>query len=326
MRIIITGATSFVGSAAAREFLRRNHQVAAVIRPHSSQKQAILKGNEQALWEKRLFVIENDLGEPQALGRKLEEAFGEETMKADVFCHFGWGGSGSGSRTDSALQERNLKNSLEIMKAAAGVGCQRFLFSGSQAEYGFHQEPMTEETACCPRSAYGEAKLAMAEKGRELAKALGMEYVHGRIFSAYGPGDHPWTLVESCLDAFLSGGIMKLGACTQQWNFLYIKDLAEGICDLAEVSGKALAAAGSPVFNLAGTETRQLKTFVEEIHKLAGGRGNCCFRAREENAEGLVNLIPSIKKMEAVAGWVPKTSFREGIRKTIESRQTGADY
>ena len=78
-----------------------------------------------------------------------------------------------------------------------------------------HRDLITEETACEPKSLYGEAKLAMREKGETLCGELGLRYIHARIFSAYGPGDHPWTLVESCLDAFLNNREMSLGACTQ---------------------------------------------------------------------------------------------------------------
>ena len=213
MNIIMTGATSFVGAATVRELLRRGHTVTALARPASSKLGTILDGNEEALLSGRLLVTENDLSEPEQLLEKV-------TKPQDVFCHFGWGGSGSASRTDRALQKKNLEISLETIRTAKALGCKKFLFSGSQAEYGMHRDLITEETACEPKSLYGEAKLAMREKGETLCGELGLRYIHARIFSAYGPGDHPWTLVESCLDAFLNNREMSLGACTQNWNFL----------------------------------------------------------------------------------------------------------
>ena len=112
MNIIMTGSTSFVGAATVRELLRRGHTVTAIVRPKSSKLDTILEGNEEALLSGRLLVTENDLSEPEKLLEKV-------TKPQDVFCHFGWGGSGSASRTDKALQEKNMEISLETMEIYA---------------------------------------------------------------------------------------------------------------------------------------------------------------------------------------------------------------
>ena len=314
MNIIMTGATSFVGAETVRELLRRGHTVTAIARPASSKLGTILDGNEEALLSGRLLVTENDLSEPEQLLEKV-------TKPQDVFCHFGWGGSGSASRTDRALQEKNLEISLETIRTAKALGCKKFLFSGSQAEYGMHRDLITEETACEPKSLYGEAKLSMREKGETLCGELGLRYIHARIFSAYGPGDHPWTLVESCLDAFLNNREMSLGACTQNWNFLYIDDLARGMAALCEAEETAFKGILNPVFNFGGAETKVLKDFVEEIHTLCGGKGETRYNTREENAEGLINLMPSIEKLKAVTGWKPEVDFKTGITRMIALRK-----
>ena len=314
MNIIMTGATSFVGAATVRELLRRGHMVTAIARPASSKLGTILDGNEEALLSGRLLVTENDLSEPEQLLEKV-------TKPQDVFCHFGWGGSGSASRTDRALQKKNLEISLETIRTAKALGCKKFLFSGSQAEYGMHRDLITEETACEPKSLYGEAKLAMREKGETLCGELGLRYIHARIFSAYGPGDHPWTLVESCLDAFLNNREMSLGACTQNRNFLYIDDLARGMAALCEAEETAFEGISNPVFNFGGAETKVLKDFVEEIHTLCGGKGETRYNTRGENAEGLINLMPSIEKLKAVTGWKPEVDFKTGITRMIALRK-----
>lgn len=184
-----------------------------------------------------------------------------------------------------------------------------------------HRDLITEETACEPKSLYGEAKLAMCEKGEKLCGELGLRYIHARIFSAYGPGDHPWTLVESCLDAFLNNREMSLGACTQNWNFLYIDDLARGMAALCEAEETTFEGISNPVFNFGGAETKVLKDFVEEIHTLCGGKGETRYNTRGENAEGLINLMPSIEKLKAVTGWKPEVDFKTGITRMISLRK-----
>ena len=67
MRIVITGATSFVGAAAIQELLENGHEVYAVVRP-SSRKLETLTGQEAGqndLREGRLQIVENDLSAPE---------------------------------------------------------------------------------------------------------------------------------------------------------------------------------------------------------------------------------------------------------------------
>lgn len=317
MHVIVTGATSFVGAAAAREFLTRGHVVTAVVRPGSGKLAVLTAGQEKAVSEGKLLVVENDLAEPGWLPEKIGRP-------GDVFCHFGWGGSGSDARTDPALQERNWKLALGTVLAAKQLGCHTFLFSGSQAEYGLHRTLMTEETDCRPNSAYGEAKLRMRVEGEALCRELGLNYVHARIFSAYGPGDHPWTLVESCVEASLHNRSISLGSCAQQWNFVYIDDLAKAICALAEVPAGVMKKLENPVFNLAGSETKPLREFVEEIRTICGGTGDYRYGERQENAEGVVYLIPSIEKITRMTGWVPATGFADGVREVVKAHTAAA--
>lgn len=312
MRIIVTGATSFVGLAVVRELLEAGHTVAAVLRPDSKKTDLITAGNEQAANEGRLLIVENDLSTPKDLKGKLEGTF-------DAFCHFAWGGSGSDARNNRPLQEANLKASLSAVHGARALGCRRFLFSGSQAEYGLHHTLMTEETPCSPRSAYGEAKLSMAVQGSALCGTLGMEYVHLRIFSAYGPGDHPWTLTETCIDTFLADEEMRLGECTQQWNYIHIKDLAGAIRILTET--KHLPKEAGTIYNLATEDTRPLRAFVEAIHKECAKKGTLCYNVRPANAEGQINLIPDITRLKNL-GWRQEISFEEGIRAMVAARKS----
>lgn len=321
MRIVVTGATSFVGASTVREFLLQGHDVTAIVRPSSRTLDKLMLEEPKALERRgnavpagQLTIVENDLAKAQELVGKISEP-------CDVFCHFGWGGSGSGARNDGQLQEGNLRAALAAMQAARELGCGRFLFSGSQAEYGLHHTATTEETDCSPRSAYGRAKLAVLQEGSRLCEHLGMEYIHLRIFSAYGPGDHPWTLVESCLTHFLEGAELLLGACTQEWNFVYIDDLAKAVCCLALLPSKVLKGIPNPVFNLAGDETKPLREFVEEIYTACRGTGPYQFGRRAENAEGAVNLIPDIHKIKRVTGWRPETEFKAGIQECIRRRE-----
>ena len=170
---------------------------------------------------------------------------------------------------------------------------------------------MREDGECHPVSEYGKDKLKVCSMASEEARRLGITYIHARIFSVYGPGDHPWSLIATCMDTFLKGGHMELGACTQMWNFLYITDAARAL------TGLLLAKAPAGVYNVAGEDTRPLKHYLEELHRLCGGGGTYEYGKRPPNAEGVVSLIPDTGKLHEAAGFRQEISFEQGIKEML---------
>ncbi len=319
--LVVTGATSFLGTALIEEALRRGYQVYAVLRPHSANKRALDRlrcslGEECAL---TLHMTEMNLEDLDCLKDCIK-------VPCRIFFHFGWDGSGSAGRMNDRVQQKNVEYGLKALRAAKDLGCERFVFSGSQAEYGVHSCALREDLACDPVSEYGKAKVEFGRRAGELCRAWretgesGMEYIHARIFSVYGFGDHPWSLVNTCLDTFLRGGVMNLGACTHQWNYLYIEDLVRGLLALALSKGSF---GDDGIYNLAGggESTMELKRYVETIHDLCGRRGTCVYGVVRPNAEGPANLIPDIGKIMERTGWKPAISFEEGIRRMIEKKR-----
>lgn len=296
MRVVVTGAASFIGKAVIKELEGRGCQVFAVIRPESAGRNTFQESSA-------LKVLVCDLKDIRKLSMdpKLEG-------HANAWIHLGWEGAGSANRQDPYVQAKNITYTLDALDAASDLGCTRFLFSGSQAEYGISRELMREDAPCHPVSEYGKDKLEVCRRAMEKSPLLGITYLHARIFSVYGPGDHPWSLISTCIDTFLKGGHMELGACTQLWNFLYIQDAARALASLL------LAKAPQGVYNVAGEDTRPLKEYIEELHRICGGRGTYEYGIRPPNAEGVVSLMPDTEKLWKTAGFRQQISFEQGIR------------
>jgi nucleoside-diphosphate-sugar epimerase len=310
LNVVVTGATSFLGRALVDRLLLEKNQVFAVVRPGSKNMGNLAIQGEGLIW------IERNLEELHELSQVIHEP-------CQAFYHFGWDGSGSENRMKREVQQKNVEDSLKALEGARRLGCKRFLFSGSQAEYGIHREAMTEETECKPVSEYGRAKLEFSEKAKSLTEnwrktgVSEMEYIHTRIFSVYGPGDHPWSLVESCLRAFGRGEYISLGECTQIWNFLYLDDCIRALILLMEQEKESV----SGIYNVAGPEgeNRPLREYIRTMYEVLGFHGSYSYGRRAPNAEGPANLIPDIKKLEKATGWQPLVSFQEGIRRTYQA-------
>ena len=321
MNVVVTGATSFIGVSVIEYLLHQGHRVYAVVRPGSANLGRLPENREN------LILVYKNLEDMDNLADDIQEAcYG--------FFHFGWDGAGSNNRTDRQIQQKNVSDSLKALTAAARLGCRRFLFSGSQAEYGVCHHVMREDHSCDPVSEYGKAKVDFHRMAGQRIKEWRqsgfseIEYIHTRIFSIFGPGDHPYSLVESCLDAFTGGKEISLGECTQLWNFLYIEDLVSALWALMAQEGR-LAEPGEDcaVFNIAGTPeaTRPLRRYVEGMHRLCGFRGAYRYGTRLPNAEGPADLNPDVTKLSRMTGWSPRISFDEGILKMLELRKADSD-
>ena len=305
MDVIITGGTSFIGLAVTETLLERGCRIWTAVRPGSPNREKLPK-------HENLRPLDLSLEDMERLPEAARAA-GLSEKSRPVFLHMAWDGVGSAGRSDRAVQEKNIRCSLMAVEAAAALGCGRFVFSGSQAEYGICRENTAEDHPCSPVSEYGKAKLEFGRQAEALCRELAMDYVHARIFSVYGPGDHPWSLVNSCLRTFAAGGHMELGECTQKWNFLYIEDMAAATAALARQQNLP-----GGIYNVAGEDTRVLREFVEEMFEICGRKGTYAYGKRPPNAEGPASLLPDIGKIERLTGWRPAVPFQEGIRRTLE--------
>lgn len=296
-KVVLTGATSFLGRGMARELVKQGHEVVAIVRPNSRNAQGLesVEG---------LKIVRRDMSDC--------DGWTKEIRHADWFVHFGWGGIGAEGRANPAIQAKNVQDGMLCLEGALRLGCERFLFSGSQAEYGPCSGRITEETACAPILEYGKGKLEFLRQASTYAADKPIVYLHARIFSVYGEGDHPWALVPSCVRAFCIDQRMELSSCEQKWNFLYLDDAARALIALLD----APDAHRYTVYNVAGTDTRTLREFVEEMHAIAGG-GEPCYGERKNAKEAVIGLDPSIERLQKITGWSPKVPFREGIEKLV---------
>ena len=298
MKYIITGATSFIGLELMDYLLAQHHHVIAVCRPDS-------KGLSKIPSEAKVVLAE--MSEYGNLHREIDHA--------DVLVNLAWGGTGHDGRNVLDVQKENVANTIAAMFAADKMGCEVFVEAGSQAEYGTVLDKISEKTPCHPFSEYGKAKLEVKERLFELSEQLGIKYIHLRIFSLFGENDHPWTLVMSSVEKMLRNEPIDLSLCTQNWNFLYVKDAVRqiaGLCDYA----MRIENFHHEVYNIASDDTRMLKRFVEEMYSLTGSTSVLNYGAVKP--ANIVSLNPDMAKTEQATGFISAHTFKDVINNIIQ--------
>lgn len=300
-KIVITGATSFLGSATVKRFLSAGNEVYAVVRRNSPNifRLASIKG---------VKIIELNLDALEKLPEYIDSA--------DAFLHFAWDGSGSVGRADPVIQAKNYDYAMSAVRTAQKTGCKLFVFPGSQAEYGQYFDAIREDSPCNPTSEYGKNKFRFGIDAEEMLRGTDTHFLHLRIFSVYGKNDRPGTLIEACINTFINGGTIDLGACTQKWNYLHVDDFAQ--ITQALVDRHFSVGDLENIYNIGSGETRQLKDFVDIIHRQCDYRGAYRLGARGENAEGSPALCPDVERLSRITELSSLIKFEQGVETMIK--------
>lgn len=293
-KVVITGATSFIGIHLIQELLKKkDYKIFAVVRPNSQYKKRIPT-------DKRISIIECAMEHYDMLNQKIESA--------DYFFHLAWEGARAPYRDDIEMQHNNYECAIKAMEMSESMGCQFFLGSGSQAEYGITSGLVNEQYPCNPYTAYGSEKLHACIDLKKISDKSGIRFIWTRIFSIYGKYDYPKTLIMTTLEKMHRNETIEMTAGTQLWDYLNVKDAARAMVLLAE------SKCDSGIYNLASGEYKSLRDFIVEIKEILKSKSMIKFGSIPYGISGPVNLIPDVSKIKSAVGWIPEISFKEGIK------------
>lgn len=295
--VIVTGATSMLGIATIQECIKNNVRVTALLRPGSRRKVNLPESE-------LLTLIECDISELEHINIPKENY--------DILYHFGWGYTDRTNRDDPVLQSKNIKYTLDAVQLAYKYGCKKFFGAGSQAEYGFHDEIITEKTPVNPAVCYGYAKYAAGKLAEKLCDKLGIICIWARIFSVYGLYDGENTMISYAIRQYRENKIAKFSPGYQKWDYLFEEDAGKYFLLLGE------RVTETTVVNIASGEIKPLRDYIAVMADVLNEKDKNRPFKYELSAEGNVPLRgmhPDVSRLRDITGYIPETGFAEGIRK-----------
>ncbi len=288
MKILLTGASGFLGSHLARHFLAAGHDVALLLRPGSRLDR--LRGMEAAFETGR---FEND-AECTAFVR---------SVAPDVLVHTA---CAYGRRGESPVEmlESNVRFGLLLLQA----------LEMNQLPATF----MNMGTVLAPEvSLYALSKHQFAQWGRFMAGQTGspLQFVQVLLQHMYGPGDDVSKFTTHVLHACQrSVPELKLTAGEQMRDFIHIEDavsacalLAEQrqrldkICEVEVGSGQAVS----------------VRAFVEMAHRLSQSHTRLLFGALPYRAHEAMHCESDLSLLKQL-GWLPRYDLEAGLTDTLE--------
>lgn len=210
MKVLVTGATGFLGRHVVPALLARGHEVVATARSAESAK---------ALpWFDAVRFLPHDLhADPAA----APECFGE----ADALVHLAW--PGLPNYRAAFHYETNLPADYRFLKAMVGRGVKRVLVTGTCFEYGMRDGCLTEDLPACPANAYALAKDTLRKFLHLLQGQHPFLLQWARLFYLYGPGQNPNSLLAQ-LDSAIDRGdaVFNMSGGEQLRDYLPIEEAA----------------------------------------------------------------------------------------------------
>lgn len=294
-KVLITGATGFIGSQTLPLLIERGYEVYAL----SSKK---LPETEHEVTWIRCNILDS---------YRIHSII--QKIKPTHLLHFAW----YVTPEDYSTSPENLiwvAKSLELVRRFQQCGGKRVVMAGSCFEYdwncGFCDELQTQRN---PETFYGICKNALQNILSGYSEKTGMSSAWGRVFFLYGPHEYPSRLVPSIIRSLLEDkpAFCKHGDLIR--DYLYVKDIADAFVALLDSSatGGVNIASGQPI---------ALEDIGNTIAEILNKRDLFQAGSVSNDSHSSIHplLVANTARLKSEVGWEPKFSLFQGLTETIE--------
>lgn len=293
MKVIVTGASGFVGKKLIERLLESGDLVNAIVRDRSRCPKE---------WEAQVKVTEAALSDYSKILSTGEDY--------DCLVHLAWEGTAGKLREDTKKQTDNVLYACEAVRLAKRLGCKRFVYAGSIMEYDALK--LLEENAGTNPPAsfeYSTCKLAGELMTKVVAAEENIEHVTVNISNIYGEGEENLRFFGFLIKSLMENKTVELTACTQAYDFIYINDAVRMIEKVIK-QGK-----NQQSYYIGNKEPQPLKEFVETVKRVIGGTGEVLYGKKPLLGQQLSFKEFDTKKVYEEIGFECETDFESGVRK-----------
>lgn len=299
-KVLITGASGFVGSCIARRMLLENYEVHITARETSN------------LWRLKDILKDLNIHNTNLMDNESVKNLARN-INVDLVFHLAtYGGTHYENKIDSIINT-NLLGTWNLFSEFAKKDIDMFINTSSSSEYGEKTLPMSEDMMVEPNNMYGASKASATILCNTFAKVNKIPLVTLRLFSPYGYFDTDTRLIPTVITSCILNKEIKLAKKESRRDFIFIDDIIDAYLSIQKLSG-----CFGEVYNIGSG----LEYSVEQIVNTITGKikndskivwGNELKRQYEPKM-----WVSDSTRVANEVGWKPKTTIEEGLTKTIE--------
>ncbi|HUI03944.1 MAG TPA: SDR family NAD(P)-dependent oxidoreductase [Acidimicrobiales bacterium] len=301
-RVLVTGATGFIGSHLVRRLVDDGYEVHALTSAVSSVYAIRLVGMRD-----RITLHEGNLTDRCAMDALVDAVRPTHVFHLGAYTHVGK----SWNRVDECVQV-NVQGTVNLLQALDGSGYERFVNVGTSEIYGDVAVPFREDQPVRPASPYAASKYAAERFCRVFVDGRGWPIVMLRPFNAYGPAQTADRIIPEVIVRALRGEelLMTQGRQTREFNF--VEDLVDGMVRAAATPGVE-----GRLFNLGCGEDVPIRDVTTLVLDLMGNPVEARFGALPDRPIEIWEMRCDAARARDELGWKPQHSLADGLEKTI---------
>ncbi len=306
-RVLVTGGAGFISSNFIRHLLE--HTPYEVVSLDALTYAGNLENLADVLSHERLSFVQGDIRDAKLVREVVAEV--DVIVNAAAESHV----EKSIAEGASEFVTTNVEGTQILLDAIRETPVERFILISSSEVYGTAlAEPMDEEHPLNPRSPYAATKAGGDRLAYSYRVTYGLPVVIVRPFNNYGPRQHPEKVIPRFVTQALAGEPLTIhgdGHASRDW--LYVDDDAEAIESIIEAPLDAVA---GEVLNVATGLDISVVEIADRVLDLLGQPAS--LRTHVEERPGQVQRhVGSTEKIAQLTGWRARTSFEEGLERTV---------
>lgn len=299
-RVLVTGASGFIGSHLTRELVKLNCEVSLLLRP-SSQTSRLNDVLSQ------VAVHRTDLCDYSAITAAIK------LVRPQLVFHLAaYVDVSRDLHIAYDMFETNVNGTINLLRALEGTEYECFVNTGTCEEYGDSEAPFREQQPVNPVSPYSASKAAVTLLCTMLHKSRGYPIVTLRPFLAYGPHQNLDRLLPQAVLAALQNQEFKMTLGEQLREVNYVSDIVDGYLKAAcsdQVFGE--------IVNIGNGIPRTVRELVLSIFHAAGSKASPQIGALPYREREVWQLYCDNSKAKKLLDWQPRVTWDEGLEKTI---------
>jgi len=302
-KILITGATGFVGANLLRQLIDGKNDIHIIIRSTSN------------LWRINDIIDKVNTHVCDLTNRESVEELLLK-IKPQIIFHLAVYGGYQFQKESLKIINTNFIGIVNLLDACIETGFDCFINTGSSSEYGIKNKPMSENDLLEPINEYGIAKAAATLYCQVIGRRENLPIFTLRLFSPYGYYEESTRLIPYLIISCLRNKELIIFNPDAVRDFVFIEDVIKSYFIIVEKRENLLP---GDIFNIGSGKQYTVEEILKIIKKLTNIQKRLLLKETKNEELNIPKIWKAnIEKSKKYLNWTPKYFIENGLKKTIK--------